>query len=107
MKNYAVLRTDSPFFPFFDGGRVPIMNRFFPSQVQLEGSDETEVYFVDWSAFTIQQRALVGNKVCELRGGTFREFMKHMAYGGRLPIRVSQTTSAMLGVATKLAGSVR
>lgn len=102
MKTYATLRSDSPFFPFFNGGRVPIMNQFEPSRVQLEGSDETEAYFIDWTALTIPQRALIGNKVVELRGGTFRQFMKHMNDGGRLPLRVSQTTSAQLGRDTRL-----
>lgn len=103
MKNFATLRGDSPFFPIFaaDGGRVPIMNQLDSSQAILEGSDETEVYFVDWSALTIAQRALIGNLVADLRGGTFREFMKHMNDGGRLPLRVSQTTSAQLGVETR------
>lgn len=104
MKNFATLRSDSPFFPIFaaEGGRVPILNRMDASQVRLEGCDETEAYFVDWSALTIAQRALIGNKVVELRGGTFREFMRHMADGGRLPLRVSQTTSAMLGAETRM-----
>jgi hypothetical protein len=98
------LREDSPFFEIFaaDGGRVPIMNQLGSSQALLEGSNETEVYFVDWTALTLPQRALIGNKVVELRGGTFREFMKHMADGGRLPLRVSQTTSASLGIETRM-----
>lgn len=104
MKNFAKLRGDSPFFSIFaaDGGRVPIMNQLDSSQAMLEGSDETEVYFVDWSALTIAQRALIGNKVIEMRGGTFREFMKHMNDGGRLPLRVSQTTSAQLAADLRL-----
>jgi hypothetical protein len=101
MKNFATLREDSPFFDIFASGQVPILNVFNASEARLEGSDETEVYFVDWTALTIAQRALVGNKVVEMRGGTFRQFMKHMADGGRLPLRVSQTTSAQLGASTR------
>lgn len=102
MKNFATLREDSPFFPFFEGGQVPIMNQLGPTEVRLEGCDETDVYFVDWNALTIAQRAQVGQKVVELRGGTFRQFMNHMADGGGFPLRVSQTTSAQLGAETRL-----
>jgi len=98
VKNFATLRADSPFFPIFaPSGHVPIMNQLTSSEVRLEGDDETEAYFVDWTALTTAQRAQIGNLVCELRGGTFRQFMKHMADGGRLPLRVSQTTGAQLG----------
>lgn len=110
-KNFAMLREDSPFLPIFPDGRVPIMNQFGPSEVMLglgsvgaspATNELTEVYFVDWSALTLPQRALIGHKVIELRGGTFRDFIKHMTDGGRLPLHVSQTTSAQLGADLRL-----
>lgn len=102
MNNFATLREDSPFFTIFDHGCVPILNLLGPSEVTLEGSDETEAYMLDWSRCTNTQRALIGRVVVELRGGSFREFVNYMSEGGMMPIRVSQTTSASFLAETRM-----
>ncbi len=92
MNNFAYLREDSPFFPIFEGGLVPIKNILVPNQVRLEGSDETSAYMLDWAKCSDAQRAQIAEIVTKLRGGSPNEFLEHMNGGGDMPIRVSQTT---------------
>jgi hypothetical protein len=92
MKNFAHLREDSPFYPIFERGLVPIKNVIVPSAVRLEGSDETKAYMLDWSQCTEAQRVKIADLATRLRGGESSEFFAYMNGGGDMPIRVSQTT---------------
>jgi hypothetical protein len=47
MKNYATLRPDSPFYPLFPGGHVPIKNIVVPNVAECLGDGVQEVYMVD------------------------------------------------------------
>lgn len=50
MKNLAHLKSDSPFYPLFEGGRVPIKNIIIPTQAICEGDNNyfpQDVYMVD------------------------------------------------------------
>jgi hypothetical protein len=94
----ASLLQESPFYAIFEHG-VPIKS-LLPSKVSLVGSEETEAYVVAWSGCTDDQKVAIAQTMTELRGGTADEFFTHMASGGELPIRVSQTrgASAPLGL---------
>ena len=45
--NIAILKSDSPFFPLFPGGAVPIVNVLLPGQAECEGDGVQDVYMVD------------------------------------------------------------
>jgi hypothetical protein len=94
--NYAYLKTESPFYDIFDQGIVPITNILIPDRVELDGSDETDVYMVDWEKCTDKQKQLLALRVTTLRDGVVAEFLNYMKNNGKLPLRVSQT----LGVST-------
>jgi len=103
MKNFCTLREDSPFYPLFERGQVPIKNIIVPNTVRLK--DETdpvekveEAFMLDWSKCSIVQRANIAETACRLLGGKPGEFISYMDKGGDMPIRVSQTT----GVSTEV-----
>lgn len=92
MKHIAVLKPSSPFFPIFEKGEAPIKQAFAPAKVQLEGSDETEAYLLDWSRCTQVQRIALAEAIAKEFGNvTPQAFAKYMNDGGNLPIRVSST----------------
>lgn len=55
MNNFARLNPESPFFPLFEGGRVPIINILVPNQVECEGDGVQEVYMVDLDKLSPEQ----------------------------------------------------
>lgn len=97
-KNHAILKADSPFFPIFREGKLPIKNVFKSTKVQLEGSDEMEAYLLDWSRCTMKQRIEIADRIAKEFGTiTPSDFQAWMnTSGGELPIRVSSTVSSSL-----------
>lgn len=57
MKNFAQLRAESPFYPLFECGCVPIKTIIVPSRAVCEGDGTAaqEVYMVDLDKLTEQQ----------------------------------------------------
>lgn len=55
MNNYAILKTDSPFFPVFEGGRVPIKNIIVPNRAECIGDGVQDVYMVDLNRLPPEQ----------------------------------------------------
>lgn len=102
MKHFAQLKRESPFFPIFTDGKAPILPLLQAAKVQLEGSDETDVYFLDWSRCTHTQRTQIADQLSKAFAATSGinppRFLAWMNSGeGKLPIRVSQTESATIG----------
>lgn len=98
MKNHAILKADSPFFPIFPEGKIPIKNVFKATPVQLDGSEETDAYLLDWSRCTMKQRIEIADRIAKEFGTiTPVDFQAWMnSSGGELPIRVSSTASSSL-----------
>jgi hypothetical protein len=93
----AHLRKESPFYDLFAHGMAPIIS-FMPSRVTLEGSDETEVYFLDWKACTRDQQVAICQRIVETLGrGTAREVWEHAEAAG-IPIRASQVSATSTDV---------
>lgn len=88
------LRHSSPFKKIFPG-IVPIKS-VEPVPVKLEGSKFEELAFIlAWEAcWPVQQRE-IAELVTKLRGGDPGEFLRYMAGGGQMPIRVNQTTGVL------------
>ena len=64
MTNVATLRNDSPFYPLFKGGRVPIINIIVPNKAECEGDGPAQdVYMVDLDKLTVQQFEAVAQLV--------------------------------------------
>jgi hypothetical protein len=102
MNHIAKLKPSSPFFRIFADGEAPIKQGFAPVKVELEGSDEKEAYLLDWSRCTVAQRIALAEAIAKEFGNvTPEKFRSYMNEGGNLPIRVSSTVSATLGVDTR------
>jgi hypothetical protein len=97
MKHIAKLKPESPFYVIFDSGEAPIKPILRVAKVKLEGSDETDVYFLDWSRCTLAQRIEISQRIAKAFKTDAKTFADWMNRGGALPIRVSQTESATLG----------
>lgn len=103
MDNFCTLREDSPFFPLFERGRVPIKNVILPNRVRLQGEKDPQesvedAYMLDWTKCPVAQRAEIAALACKLRGGKPADFLAYMNNGGDMPIRKSQTTSVSTDV---------
>ena len=86
---FAHLKSDSPLYPIFERGMVPI--KTIVPAVALLGDEEQEAFMLDWSKCTPRQQAQIAALVHCLRGGQPSNFLEHMADGGDMFIRVSQT----------------
>ena len=54
-KNFAHLREDSPFYPIFQNGLVPIQNILVPIRAECQGDGIQDVYMVDLDKLTPEQ----------------------------------------------------
>lgn len=90
--NLAILRRVSPFYDLFPGGRVPIINILVPSQAQLEGSAETEVYMVDVPQLTPEQFHGIAFRIADAARVDVWDVRRDMMLRG-LPLRASQVCS--------------
>lgn len=55
MRNFAHLKRESPFYDVFPHGAAPIKNIIAPSEVRLEGCDETQAYMLAIDQCTEEQ----------------------------------------------------
>lgn len=53
--SFAHLRKESPFYPIFPSGAVPILNILVPSRAECEGDGVQDVYMVDLHNLTPEQ----------------------------------------------------
>lgn len=108
--NYFIrLREDSPFFGIFSRGfapvkQVPLPNTWKPRGIPEmtfvtcalcgEAREPEPCLWLDWNRCSDGQANDIGHIVCELRGGSIREFLSYMDRGGDMPVRVSQVDGA-------------
>lgn len=89
---FAILKPESPFYSLFPEGRVPITKQtaVSPAKVVLEGSTETEVYYLENGRCTRDQV----KRIVAVMSQTFNvdpaEVMNSIDAGIRVPIRKSQ-----------------
>ena len=55
MNNFARLKEESPFYPLFRNGLVPIKNILVPNRAECIGDGVQEVYMVDLAKLTPEQ----------------------------------------------------
>lgn len=97
MKNFAHLKKDSPFYSIFDSGLAPIVNIIMPSNVRLEGSDETEAYMLDVKKCSHEQIEQIA-KIISLKFDTSPDAVLQEMNRRGLPIRASQVESVSTDV---------
>jgi len=90
MNNFAHLKPESPFYELFELGLCPIINIIVPSQVALEGSDETLAYMVDLEKVGEERLAEIARRIALRSGLDWVEGLRDIKERG-LPLRVSQT----------------
>jgi hypothetical protein len=90
MKNYALLKEDSPFYDLFPNGLVPIKNILVPSRVELEGSAEREAYLVNLEALTQEQVETIAYRLALLAQEVNVDLVRKEIVERGLPLRASQ-----------------
>jgi hypothetical protein len=91
MKNFAHLKPECPFYDLFaPHGFCPIINIMIPSQVELEGSNETEVYMVDLVKVGDERLSEIARRIAQKAGAPPMTVFREIKERG-LPLRVSQT----------------
>lgn len=94
MKNFALLKKESPFYPIFENGMCPIKNILVPSRVQIVAFGETECFWVDISKLSAEQIDRIADiVVAQCNAGTREDFLFHIAQGGELPLRAIHVQS--------------
>lgn len=70
MNNFAQLKPESPFYPVFPGGMVPIQNIWLPERGIMGGAGEHDFYRADVSKLSAGQLARIADMVAaQCQGG--------------------------------------
>jgi hypothetical protein len=94
MNNFAILKPESPFFPVFEGGRVPIKNIVLPTKAECIGDGVQEVYMVDLEKLTPHQWDTVSRMVhnaCDPKSDLHQAQAEMVTRG--LPLRAKHVQS--------------
>ncbi len=97
MNNFAHLKPEFPFYDLFPNGLCPIINIMVPSQVELEGCIETEVYMVDLEKVGDDRLSEIARRLARNSGVDTTEVFHEIKSRG-LPLRVSQTNGCSTDV---------
>jgi hypothetical protein len=92
MNNFAHLREDSPFYPLFERGLVPIRNILIPRVGNMEGDGVRKFYDVDVGKLSNQQIASIAEMVAKQCGGQPAEVEAHMRAEGFIPLRAQHVS---------------
>lgn len=93
MKNFAHLKPESPFYPLFSGGLVPIRNILVSRTGLMEGDGVQEYYDVDVPKLSETQRRQIATMVSQQCGGTSAEVEVDMISRGVIPLRAKHVRS--------------
>lgn len=93
MKNFAHLKTDSPFYPVFANGMAPIQNILVPQRAQMQGAGVHEFYRLDVAKLSAEQLLRIANMVAAQCGGKPEEVQAHMIKEGFIPLRAMHVSS--------------
>ncbi|HEX3818620.1 MAG TPA: hypothetical protein VHW03_10060 [Chthoniobacterales bacterium] len=94
--NFAHLKEESPFHRIFPNGMAPIKNCMFPSQVRLEGSEETEAYMLAVDRCTLLQIDLIAAQIAARFNAEKKDVLASLNAGIEMPIRASQVSSVSI-----------
>lgn len=88
---YGFLRTDNPYYDYFDKGRVPLVSTL-PELVRGENDETNEVYFFQIDLRRIQESQLIQvvDMIHELRGADRAELYNYFKSLGHIPCRANQ-----------------
>lgn len=93
MNNFAHLKPECPFYPLFDGGRVPIQNILAPDAGEMEGAGVHEFYRVDVAKLTGDQFEKIAATVAIQCHSRPEEVAADMKQRGFIPLRVMHVAS--------------
>jgi hypothetical protein len=96
MKNFALLKPESPFHPLFPGGMVPIQNILLPQMGVMEGDNGNqpqEFYRVDLAKLPPAQRAELYGMIARQCHGTIDEVRRDLEAQGFIPLRAVHVLS--------------
>jgi len=88
--NFAHLKKESPFYPVFEAGRVPIQNILIPEMGVMEGDKESqpqEFYRVDLEKLSQQERRRLCVMIADQCHGTPAEVWADLGARGFIPLR--------------------
>jgi hypothetical protein len=97
MNNFAYLKPESPFYDLFANGLCPIINIVVPSHVELEGSNESEVYMVNLEKIGDERLREIARRIAANAGANATTVFNDIMQKG-LPLRVSETNGCSTDV---------
>jgi len=93
---FVQLVESSPFYNVFQRGRAPIVECLLPQRVVLEGSEETEVFFLDLVQCSEAQLFEIAGILSRQSGISESQIRREFMRTG-LPIRLSQISGVSRG----------
>jgi hypothetical protein len=94
MKNFAVLKTDSPWFAFFPNGLAPIVNIIIPRVGDMiGGGGPQEFYDLDLVSLDPERRERICQKIADDAGVTVADVKIGIRDQGTLPLRAIHVSS--------------